>query len=193
VADYTLAGSTADLAAATFEEKPDMKIRGVHAALLLVLFAPAALAEMKVDFDPEVDFSKFETYDWREGTPAARPYAQGWIEKAIDGQLQDGGLKRVDDEGASLHVRTIAFGEMEVLSNASYNVSPTWGVGVLRYDVRDVTTGSLLVELVDPETGQAVWRGWTSEQFDRSNDAKIQNKIKQIVKRMFRKFPPKKK
>ena len=43
--------------------------------------------DVKVDYDPTVDFSLFKTISWREGTPAEDPEVENRIHAAIEREL----------------------------------------------------------------------------------------------------------
>ena len=61
-----------------------MYAKRVSALLVLLLLVCPAVADEKIAFDPEIDFSKCKTYTWGKGTPAARAQVQRWIDLAID-------------------------------------------------------------------------------------------------------------
>jgi hypothetical protein len=53
------------------------------------------------------------------------------------------------------------------------------------------TEGTLVIDLRDPTTRSLVWRGIARE--DKSNAAKIEGKLDDMVKKSFDKYPPKQK
>ena len=55
--------------------------------LLVLLVAPAAWAQVNVDWDPDADFTGLMTYSWKAGTDAANPLAQKRIVSAVDDAL----------------------------------------------------------------------------------------------------------
>jgi hypothetical protein len=168
-----------------------MRLARFATVICLIGFVSASLAKVQVQHDPNADFAAYQTYAWIEGTPATTEQFQNWIVESIDKELQSKGLKRVAEDEADVFVKSLAFGESEIIAGGSYAVAPTWNVGILRVDVRDVTTGSLMIELVDPGTEQPVWRAIGSETMDRREPNKIRQKIQKVARKMFRKFPPK--
>src|SRR5690349_4686524 len=65
-------------------------------ALWTISVAPAFAQTVKVDYDRDVDFSKFKTYAWQEGRSGANPVVDKRIVQAIDAQLSARGWTRVE-------------------------------------------------------------------------------------------------
>jgi Domain of unknown function (DUF4136) len=62
-----------------------MKLPPAMAALGMVLCATAAgAADVKVDYDKGVDFSRFKTWSWRQGTAAPNPVSDKRLREAIE-------------------------------------------------------------------------------------------------------------
>ena len=51
------------------------------------------------------------------------------------------------------------------------------------------TEGTLVIDLRDPSTRSLVWRAIARE--DKSDAAKIEGKLEDMVKKSFKKYPPK--
>ena len=160
------------------------------ALVLLFLAALPVAAEVKVGYDETVDFSGYQTYSWRQGTPAARPEIQEWIVAAVDGEMQTAGLHKVK-EGADIEVTTVAFGEWKNALVGNYvrlGSNSTWGI--ITADVAHVATGNLIVELAHQNTETVVWRAIAKDAVDDSKPKKIRSKVDKLVKKMFKDFPP---
>jgi hypothetical protein len=166
-----------------------MRIRIALISLALGLFLSPSVAELKVQHDDSVDFGKYRTYAWKKGTPAARPEVQQWVVDAVERELTAKGLHKAAEGGADLFVKTYAFGQTEVDAGFTYSYIPSWNVGVLSFDVNDINTGTLIVDLIDPATDAAVWRGMASKAVSR-DVAKAQKKIDNLTKKMFNSYPP---
>jgi hypothetical protein len=107
------------------------------------------------------------------------------IEAAIERSLTAKGL-------------TMAPGQSDL--NVRFHFGSSRGVEVERYPAgwrglgtRVVrvprTEGTLVIDLRDPTTRSLVWRGIARE--DKSNAAKIEGKLDDMVKKSFDKYPPK--
>jgi hypothetical protein len=159
-----------------------------------LLTAVAAFAQnVTVEFDPAADFSKYKTFAIRDGqlnskNPALNSeLVKKRIEAAIERSLTAKGL-------------TVAPGQSDL--NVRFHFGSSRGVEVERYPAgwrglgtRVVrvprTEGTLVIDLRDPTTRSLVWRGIARE--DKSNAAKIEGKLDDMVKKSFDKYPPKQK
>ena len=158
--------------------------------LVLLLLAVPAVADQKIAFDPDVDFSKYKTYSWGKGTPAARAQIQRWIDLAIDRELQAEGLRKAPQAGADLVVVTVAYAQMEMAVRGNYIHLDRWDVGLISSDVINKQTGNLMVDLIDAETQEPVWRSVIQKAMSDRNLSKAQKKIDKLIKKMFEEFPP---
>src|SRR5712692_4792201 len=72
-------------------------IIGTRLVLFLLLAAGQSVAQkVSVDFDQAIDFSKYKTYAFTEGTPTPVTLTNQRIERAIAAQLAAKGLTRVE-------------------------------------------------------------------------------------------------
>lgn len=167
-----------------------MRIRSAPVCLGLALFLTSpAVAELRVQHDDSVDFGRYRTYAWKKGTPAARPEVQQWVVDAVERELAAKGLSKAAEGEADLFVKTYAFGQTDVAAGLAYTYIPSWNAGVLRFDINDVNTGTLIVDLVDPATDAAVWRAMASKAVSR-DVAKARKKIDSLTRKMFKSYPP---
>jgi len=155
---------------------------------IVALFVLPVLAEQHVEHDSSIDFGKYRTYAYRKGTPAARPEVQQWIEAAIDHELAADGLKRIDG-GADLYVKTYAYAETGIAQGLTFAYDPAWDVGVVMLDTRGITTGTLIIDLQDAESGATVWRGQASKAIAADTN-KAKKKIDGLTRKMFKDYPP---
>ena len=163
-----------------------------------VLAIALVAAGVTVDFDKETDFSKFKTYAWKKGTPAASSLNEDRVHKAIDAQLAAKGLTKTDGEAdvyVYSHVKTSRQQQVSV-DNFGYGGYPGWGGWggawtTTSVNVHDVVEGTLIVDLVNAGNKQLAWRGLaTKTVFPDTKAEKIEKIINQSVAKMFQKFPP---
>ena len=165
--------------------------------ILLFVFAMLtgpAMADLTVGFDEGFDFSPYRTYAWTEGTPAVRPQVEEWIVLAIERQLEAKGIHKARDGQADLHVLTYTLARSEIQAGGDFISSPTYGVALLRVDVRDLTVGTLMVDLLDGRSDEIIWRAVATETFDGNMETspnldKVRKKIDKITKKMFKQLP----
>ena len=166
-----------------------MNAMRVVTLLCVVLLAQPALAEAMVDYDKTVDFASYMTYAWREGTPAPTKEVQEGIVAAVDRELQARGLTKVEPELADLFVETVAGGVMDAGVRTNY-VSGSRGYGgVLTVDVRNDVRGALVVDLLDAETEQRVWRAMDGVRMSFDDPSKVVKKVNKMTKKMFKSYP----
>src|SRR5215471_11273768 len=91
---------------ATQRRNRDMT-RTILALPILASLSGLTLAqEVKHNYDPTVDFSKFTTYKWVniDGAPQADSITDRQIKADVDADLASKGLTRVDTDDATLYV-----------------------------------------------------------------------------------------
>jgi len=165
-----------------------MRVRVPMVWLGLVLFVSSTMAGVKVNRDEEADFSKYQTYEWQKGLPAARHQAQDWIVAGVESELEARGLRKVaEGEQADLHVFSYAIGEVQGGSVGGFIRSPTYSYGIITTDTRAVLSGSLIVEMVDVEANRLVWSAVGEGTI--TQRGKAQAKIEKIIGKMFSKYP----
>ena len=163
--------------------------------LLILLIVPVAWAAVSVDFDHEAAFTRFKTYAWIEGTPA-NPIAQKRIEAAVDGELAEKGYERADGD-ADFYVVTHAARSTQTqvdINNYGYHdryPSRGWGGGMSTgtATVREIPMGTILVDILDGESRELIWRGTASAALS-YKDKKNEKKLYKVMGKMFKKFPP---
>ena len=168
--------------------------------LVFLLFAYPALGSVKVKFDKTVDFSKYKTYTWADGSPAKNPIVHQLIIDSIEEQLAARGLTKVEAGGdlqllyaaatdIDLQITGINWSNVAVASGAIYRPPPPM----------NVRKGMLVVDLMDKKTERYIWRATATEtlprapSIDMAADAKrVENLVKKVVDQMFSKYPVKK-
>lgn len=164
--------------------------RNTALLLSLSLSLSSALAATNVAFDPETDFSRYRTYAWGEGTPAATPQVQRWVEMAVERELESKGLRKAPLGQADLQVVSVAYAQMEEAMRGNYVHLDVWNVGIITADVVNKTTGNLMLDLIDSSTEKPVWRGVLEKAMNEQSLAKVQKKIDKLIKKLLRDFPP---
>lgn len=179
-----------------------MKLSIMLAAAVLFLSTSAVFGQdVKVDVDKTVNFSNFKTFGWAGGMVARNPIVSQTIVAAVESELTARGLTR-SDENPDIKVAVVAAAGMDIQAvgatwnNANY---AAWGGYTNPAALMNVTTGTLLIDLVDRKKDISVFRGVAKETLNRSvspdlaADAKsVEKLIKKAVSKMFKKYPPKK-
>jgi hypothetical protein len=160
--------------------------------ILTLLGAAVAWAQkITVEFDQAADFAKYKTFAIRDGqlnskNPALNSeLVKKRIEADIERTLAARGLEWTSGP-SDLNVR-YHFGSARKAELESYPAGwRGWGTRVVRVPY---TEGTLVIDLRDPKTRSLVWRGIASE--EKSDGAKIEGKLDDMVRKAIEKYPPK--
>jgi len=155
--------------------------------------------KVKVEYDPNVDFTPYKTYSWMKLSATNHPFVQEDVVGAIDLQLKAKGLKKVDSGGDLL---VNGYGSLNEGINVAYAVdgyalpnvdSPiTWAYGVPVSATSTsvyVDKGTLVVDLADRRAKQLKWRGTAKANLDPDQQEKSLEIIEKAVVKMFRDYP----
>ncbi len=152
------------------------------ASLLLLVAAAGSGSSGEVEYDHQVDFSKYKTWSWHEGvTHAMNPVNDNRVREAIEKGLAARGLSRVDSN-ATLLVAYHASHTTEIALAPLGTAAPPTG---LQYSQK----GSLVIEMLDAGSKKAVWRGQVARVM-RYGPNEIAEQIKAAVDKLLEGFPP---
>jgi hypothetical protein len=169
----------------------------VMAAMVVLTLSTASTAhgvDVKVDYDPTVDFSLFKTISWREGTPAEDPELENRIHAAIERELIPLGLREVRED-PDLYIVTHAAMDAEALieiAEHDYWLGyEGWKKPVaVSQESWNAEMGLLLVDLVDASRNQLIWRGLATGNVAKTAE-KRERKLDKTMAQLFKGFPPK--
>lgn len=164
-----------------------MKILFISLIAALSAFAQ----KVTVEFDQAADFSRYKTFAIRDGQLNSKNPALNseLVKKQIDGDIERyltaRGLTMVSGK-SDLNVR-YHLGSARKTEVEAYPAGwRGWGTAFVRVPY---TEGTLVIDLRDPSTRSLVWRAITSE--EKSDPAKLEGKLDDMVKKSFEKYPPK--
>ncbi len=148
---------------------------------------------IKTDYDREVDFAKYKTYKWM---PASQKKSRNVVPKnsLLDRRIRRAVERELSARGYELAKsgKTDAVLAYHVGVQRKVDVS-TVGYGYWRWPRRRIRThhyreGTLLIDIVDPELKQLVWRGAAIGVI--GNMEASEKKINEVVLKIFEKYPP---
>lgn len=179
-----------------------MNLPLIAAALLAVLVAGCASGPtVHTDSDPQANFSSYRTYSWlakpdQGGVP---PLVSQRIVEQVDAQLRAKGWTLAPDGQVALaaHVATQQKQTLDTMYSGpvygGWGWGPRWyggmGMGTTTTQVRTYEVGTLVVDMFDARTRQAVWRGSASGTVPGAPD-KVNAAVEAAVAEMFAGFPP---
>lgn len=178
-----------------------MKSSIILATAILFLSTPVVMAQkVKVDVDSTANFSGFKTFGWDKGMVARNPIIGQLIVTAVENELTARGLTKSADN-PDLKVAVVAAAGMDIQAvgptwnNAGYAV---WGGYTNPAALMNVTTGTLLIDLVDTKKDMSIFRGVAKQTLNRSVSAdaaadarSVEKTVKKAVTKMFEKYPVK--
>ena len=168
-------------------------------ALVAFLLAGGALAaqDLKYNFMPGTDFSKYHTYKWVpiEGGAHPNQIMDAEIKQAVDAQLSANGLTKTDSDKADLYFRYQIAVDQEKQWNA-YGMGGAirWGGGMATATQSTINVGTLVLDMYDPSTKQLVGTGNATKTIDpSSNQEKNQKHLNKAMEKLLKNYPPKQK
>ena len=170
------------------------------AVLATALVACASTPTVNTDFDPQANFAAFRTYSWAVKPQAGAPLVQQRIVDGINTRLQAAGLRETPSGGDLAVAAHVATQQQQTLDTFySNNGMGAWGwrggwgggmgMGTATTTVRTYSVGTLVVDLFDAKSKQAVWRGTASGTVP-SSPAQVDAQVDAGLTKMFARFPP---
>jgi hypothetical protein len=171
---------------------------------LLFLSALPADAKLAVDFNPNLDFSKFKTFAYIGGVEKLvrmqlnPDQLNNRIHRAVTRELTAKGLREVKpEENPDLVVRYWVQSEkdVDVATNTNWGVyGPYYGYhwGFIYYSMETYTThqGTIGIELIDEKARDLTWRMFASVKILHTDPDKIWKVADSNIKNGFKRYPP---
>lgn len=169
---------------------------GVLWAGVLMVSPVIKAQDVRYNFMPGTDFSKYHTYKWVgiEGGAHPNQIVDAQIKQAVDTQLASKGLTKTTGDTADLYVAYQIAVDQEKQWNA-YGMGGgiRWG-GLATATSSTISVGTLVLDLYDPATKQLVWTGTATRTLDpSSNQEKNQRNLDKAMQKLLKNYPPKQK
>ena len=182
---------------------PVRNVRVLVALALATLTTGCSSIRLNHDWDRDAPFSSYQTFAWIEQRPAAadgnartalvqNDLLHKRIQSAVTEELEAHGL-RPDPDNPDLRVVYHTGIEDKInVTDWGYSYSyDYWGYGGRDIDVYQYEEGTLVVDLIDSETTELVWRGWATGTVDRSaSPEKRDYRIAEAVHKIMSRYPP---
>ena len=191
-------------------------VQRVTLLLLILLLSGLACGclgpRVYTDHDEGVDFARMERFAWLdpplrvesrpEGMPAGDPFTHNTlldkrVREAVESALEARGYREVEaDEDVDFQLR------YDVVSREVYRDSPIYIDGGYGYGYRrgyygssvgyshstSYQEGTLILDVIDPESHSIAWRGWAAS---RTRDGHIDaERVSRTVQAILEEFPP---
>jgi len=163
--------------------------------LALVIRTVCRGQDVKYNFMPGTDFSKYHTYKWVaiEGASHPNQIMDAEIKQAVDSQLASKGMTKTDGEKADLYVGYQIAVDQERQWNA-WGTGRGFGGGMGSATSSTINIGTLVLDMYDPGTKQLVWTGNATKTIDpSSNQEKNMKSLNKAMAKLLKNYPPKQK
>ena len=185
------------------------KVSAAHiltaACMVLLSFMAASAQEIKYNFMPGTDFTKYKTYKWARIPKVQYPnqILDTQIMQAIDSQLSLKGLTKSSGDDADLVVTYQAAVDQEKQWNSYSTDTGGWGYGrwggwggfggmsTTTTTSETINIGTLDVDIYDAAAKNQIWKGQATKTLGSGKDpAKVNKNINKAVEKLFKKYPP---
>ena len=195
---------------------------------ILLMFACAHAQDVHYNYDRGANFAAYRTYQWvdeptgqvqvapprglpkidlpdggplsvRGGTSDDQLIRQD-IQRAVDEQLAQKGLTRVESNADLLVTYHAAIRQEQSINLSAFGSGGPWGwgggwggfeSGTVTGQTSTIPIGTLVVDLYDPARKQLVWRGDASKSTDVKKDPdKNYRNLQKAMAKLFRTYPP---
>jgi hypothetical protein len=179
-----------------------------------ILFGCSTI-EIYSDYDPWANFSGLKTFSWipgpqkETGDPRIdNPLLDAHIRNAVEDQLALNGFEKKGTEKPDFWIGYHAAIDRKLGAqtiNHFYAYPPGWawehyrtpyvppGMAITETEIFYYDEGTLILDVVDPETRKLIWRGSAQAEVKyATNPEKRNERIKEAVRRILERFPPKK-
>jgi hypothetical protein len=161
--------------------------------LMLLACVPAPAQDVKYNFMPGTNFSKYHTYKWVSMPENVHPsqIVDQEIKQAIDAQLSAKGFTKTDSDTADLYVGYQCSVDQERQWNGfGMGGGLRWG-GMASVTSSTIQNGTLVFDVYDPVAKQLIWSGQAAKTLNPSgNQEKDMQRLNKAMAKLLKNFPP---
>jgi hypothetical protein len=164
----------------------------VAMGLMLLACGAARAQDVKYNFMPGTDFSKYHTYKWVTIPEQVHPnqIMDQEIRQAIDSQLASKGFTKTDSDKADLYVGYQCSIDQEKQWNG-FGMGGFRMGGMASATSSTIQNGMLVFDAYDPASKQLVWTGRAAQTLNPSgNQEKDMQKLNKAMAKLLKNFPP---
>ena len=162
-------------------------------ALLLLTAVTLTAQDVRYNFMPKTDFSKYRTYKWvKIGDAHPDQILDAEIKQSVDSQLAAKGMTKTDSDKADLYIGYQTAVDQEIQWDAWG--ARSFGSGMGSWTSSTISIGTLVLDMYDPGREQLVWTGQATKTIDpSSNPEKNLKNLDKAVAKLLKNYPPKQK
>ena len=176
-----------------------MRISRISLGFALVMMIANMTFAQKVttDYNKSADFAPYKTFMWIKEPKTTDPLSRQRVIDDVNSALAGRGLQLVTSNGDLCIAAHEATKQEHTLNTFYDGFGGGWrwggrfggGMGSATTTVDTYEVGTLVVDIFDAKTKEAVWRGTSSKTLSDNPQKNADNLNKAVVK-MFAKFPP---
>jgi hypothetical protein len=162
------------------------------AGLALAVAGGAWAQDVKVDFDPGVNFGAIKTFSVKLGTSWGNPFGEKRVTDDVTGDLVAKGWALAPEDKADVNVVLHGASETKRSLNTYYSGMGGYrwgGVGTSTTTPSEYVVGTLLVDIFDAKTKNLIWRGIAQDELSNKTEKNIK-KVAKATDKLFKDFPP---
>jgi hypothetical protein len=134
-------------------------------ALLLLTAVTLTAQDVRYNFMPKTDFSKYRPYKWvKIGDAHPDQILDAEIKQSVDSQLAAKGMTKTDNDKADLYIGYQTAVDQEIQWDAWGTRS--FGSGMGSWTSSTISIGTLVLDMYDPGREQLVWTGQATKTID---------------------------
>ncbi len=180
----------------------------------ICLLSACSSVKVSTDYDAGSDFSALKTFSWYEPsiTETTRYAASEIMDRRIRGSIEQGLVGKGFNTVTStpdfyVNYSVTTEDKIDVDTYNTYaGYAPGWGwrggfgyrgmyIGMdmvtTDVDVDQYKEGTLILDIIDPTSGQLIWRGLASKRLPSStNPEKMNELVNKVVTELLKNFPP---
>jgi hypothetical protein len=168
----------------------------------MIVAAGCSSISVNYDYDPGADFTTYKTFAWitqptnisgnAQQAQAQSSLVGKRIMHSVTGVLAEKGLTEDDNDPQLLLAYHTGVQDKVQVTDWGYGYGPYDGwYGGGGVDVYNYQEGTLILDLVDAQSKQLVWRGTAQGVLESNPDPEtMQRKIDNVVGRMLQNYPP---
>ena len=177
-------------------------MRAVNALLVLFFIgftvSCASIYGVQHDYDKQVDFANFRTYDWMSIPDKAGidSLVIQRVKNAVNAELKAKGLMMTSSNPDFLIAQHLGKKDKVQVTDWGYGYGPHGRYGGRHLDPGGISTykyeeGSLILDFVDAKSKKMIWRGAAKAEVQNTDTpGKSEKLINEAVKEILKKFPP---
>ncbi len=158
----------------------------------MLFIVGCATVPMQIDYDHGYSFRGIQYYTWLDNPPSQQnllerntAVAQQIVRK-VNAQLQARGFQEVPVDSADFLLAFHIGSKDRLLVSETGYYYLEWGSRFHDYRYHQ---GTLVIDIIDPQSRRLVWRGWSTGVVDLDPES-LQNEVDRAIEKLMANFPP---